>query len=62
MTILWYTPGAMGAQRDRRGQAMLEYVLVFAALAGAVLALAVFVEAARDASVRTAELVASECP
>ena len=52
----------MSGRRGRSGQAMLEYVLVFAALIVVVFALTCFVRAARAESKRTAELVTSDYP
>ena len=52
---------AMGNDR-RRGQAALEYILVFVALLGLVFALGFLVRAARSSSERTATLVGAEYP
>ena len=57
---LWYNKN--GNVRARRGQAMLEYVLVFAALLIAVCALCIFVRAAWRYADRTENLVTSDCP
>lgn len=46
----------------RRGQTMLEYVLVFLALIVAVGALGYLVKAARSSAVRTERLVGSDYP
>ena len=46
----------------KAGQAMLEYVIVFAALAAIVVALSGFFSAERRSAVRTVGLVASEYP
>ena len=46
----------------RRGQAALEYILVFVALLGLVFALGFLVRAARSSSERTATLVSAEYP
>lgn len=52
----------MGGRKGRSGQAMLEYVLVFAALIVVVWALGYFVSAARRSARQTAELVTSDYP
>ena len=57
---LWYNKG--GNVRARRGQAMLEYVLAFAALLIAVFALYAFVQAVWRYADRTKNLVTSDCP
>ena len=57
---LWYNRGRN--VRARRGQAMLEYVLVFAALLIAVFALYAFVRATWRYADRTENLVTSDCP
>ncbi len=46
----------------RRGQAALEYILVFVALLGLAVALGFRVRAARSSSERTATLVGAEYP
>jgi len=48
--------------RSRRGQAALEYILVFVAILAVVSALGFLVRAARSSSERTATLVAAEYP
>lgn len=50
------------AQGARRGQTMVEYVIVFVALLATVISLAVFLYALRQQSNRALELVASEYP
>ena len=50
------------ARASKSGQAMLEYVLAFAALTAVVWALAIFASAAQRESRRTAELVTSDYP
>jgi len=50
------------AQGTRRGQTMVEYVIVFVALLATVISLAVFLYALRQQSNRALELVASEYP
>ena len=57
---LWYNKGRN--VRAKRGQTMLEYVLVFAALLIAVAALCVFVRAVWRYADRTENLVTSDCP
>ena len=57
---LWYNKG--GNVRARRGQTMIEYVLVFAALLIAVCALYAFVRAVWRYADRTEDLVTSDCP
>ena len=57
---LWYNKN--GNVRVRRGQAMLEYVLAFAALLIAVFALYAFVQAIWRYADRTENLVTSDCP
>ena len=57
---LWYNKN--GNARARRGQAMLEYVLVFAALLIAACALYAFVQAVWRYADRTENLVTSDCP
>jgi len=52
----------MRGLRVRSGQAALEYILVFAALIGLVVALEYFVSAARKGAKQTAELVTSDYP
>ena len=52
----------MNRRRNRSGQAMLEYVLVFVALIAVVWALSYFVSAARKNAKQTAELVTSDYP
>lgn len=52
----------MNRRRDRSGQAMLEYVLVFAALIAVVWALGYFVDATRNSAKQTAKLVTSDYP
>ena len=58
--VLWYNRGVN--VRARRGQAMLEYVLAFAALLIAVFALYAFVQAVWRYADRTENLVTSDCP
>ena len=57
---LWYKKGRK--VRAKRGQAMLEYVLAFAALLIAVCALYAFVQAIWRYADRTEDLVTSDCP
>ena len=57
---LWYNKGRN--MRARRGQAMLEYVLAFAALLISVFALYAFVQAIWRYADRTENLVTSDCP
>ena len=57
---LWYNKGRN--VRVRRGQAMLEYVLAFAALLIAACALYAFVQAIWRYADRTEDLVTSDCP
>ena len=57
---LWYNKGRN--VRARRGQTMLEYVLVFAALLIAACALYAFVQAVWRYADRTENLVTSDCP
>ena len=49
-------------RRARRGQAMIEYVIVFVALFATVVSLAVFLYAIRQQSNRTLDLIASDYP
>jgi len=49
-------------RRGRRGQAMIEYIIVFIALFATVVSLAVFLYALRQQSNRTLDLVASDYP
>ena len=49
-------------RRGRRGQAMIEYVIVFIALFATIVSLAVFLYALRQQSNRALDLVASEYP
>ena len=49
-------------RRNRRGQTMIEYVVVFVALFATVVSLAVFMYAIRQQSNRTLDLVASDYP
>ena len=46
----------------RRGQAMIEYIIVFITLFATVVSLAVFLYAIRQQSNRTLDLVASDYP
>ena len=57
---LWYNKN--GNVRARRGQAMVEYVLAFAALLIAVCALYAFIRATWRYADRTENLVTSDCP
>ena len=57
---LWYNKS--GNVRARRGQTMIEYVLVFTALLIAVCALYAFVQAVWRYADRTENLVTSDCP
>ena len=57
---LWYNKGRK--VRAKRGQAMLEYVLAFAALLIAVCALYAFVQAIWRYADLTEDLVTSDCP
>ena len=57
---LWYNKSRK--VRARRGQAILEYVLAFAALLIAVFALYAFVQAVWRYADRTENLVTSDCP
>ena len=57
---LWYNK--LGNVWARRGQAMIEYVLAFAALLIAVFALYAFVQAVWRYADRTENLVTSDCP
>ena len=57
---LWYNKG--GKVRAKRGQTMIEYVLVFAALLIAVCGLYAFVRATWRYADRTENLVTSDCP
>ena len=57
---LWYN--RFGNVRARRGQAMVEYMLAFAALLIAVFALYAFVRATWRYADRTENLVTSDCP
>ena len=57
---LWYNRARK--VRARRGQAMLEYVLAFAALLIAACALYAFVQAIWRYADRTENLVTSDCP
>ena len=52
----------MSGRMGRSGQAALEYILVFTALIGLVVALGYFVDAARKGAKQTAELVTSDYP
>jgi len=49
-------------RRNRRGQAMIEYIVVFIALFATIVSLAVFLYALRQQSNRTLDLVASDYP
>ncbi len=50
------------SRRKRRGQAMIEYIVVFVALFATVISLAVLLYAVRQQSNRTLDLVASDYP
>lgn len=58
--VLWYN--RQTGIRARRGQAALEYVLVFATLLIVVIALYAFVRATWRYADRTEALVTSDCP
>ncbi len=60
--MLTLTHSSRAAGRSRSGQAMLEYVVVFAALLAVVSVLALFLYAVRQQSNRALDLVASEYP
>jgi len=60
MLNLSYRASKYGNRRS--GQAMLEYVVVFAAMLAVVSVLALFLYAVRQQSNRTLDLVASEYP
>ena len=49
-------------RHSRRGQAMIEYIIVFVALFATILSMAVFLYAVRQQSNRTLDLVASDYP
>ena len=49
-------------RRGRRGQAMIEYIIVFIALFATMVSLAVFLYALRQQSNRALDLVASDYP
>ena len=53
---------ARAGRRGRRGQAMIEYIIVFIALFATIVSLAVFLYAMRQQSNRTLDLVASDYP
>ena len=53
---------ARPGRRGRRGQAMIEYIVVFIALFATIVSLAVFLYAMRQQSNRTLDLVASDYP
>ena len=50
------------ARRGRRGQAMIEYIIVFITLFATMVSLAVFLYALRQQSNRALDLVASDYP
>ena len=50
------------SRRGRRGQAMIEYIIVFIALFATIVSLAVFLYALRQQSNRTLDLVAADYP
>lgn len=52
----------VGMRARRRGQAMIEYIIVFIALLATVVALSVFLYSLRQQSNRTLDLVASDYP
>lgn len=52
----------VGAKEKRRGQAMIEYLIVFVAMLGVVTVLSLCLYAVRQKSNRTLDLVASEYP
>jgi len=63
MLAMLYLPFSSGAGAARRsGQAMLEYVIVFAAVMAVATILSLFLYAVRQQSNRTLDLVASEYP
>ena len=49
-------------QRSRRGQTMIEYIIVFVALFATIVSLSVFLYALRQQSTRTLGFVASDYP
>jgi hypothetical protein len=58
-----FNPAHRKTRKNRRaGQAMLEYVIVFASMLAVVTILALFLYAARQQSNRALDLVASEYP
>lgn len=62
MFITGYEKGVRTEGRNERGQAMLEYVLVFAALFALSAVCALCLYAVRQQSNRSLDLVASEYP
>ena len=50
------------ASQGRRGQAMIEYIIVFIALLATVISLSVFLYSLRQQSNRALDLVASDYP
>jgi len=56
------TPPTRPGRRGRKGQAMIEYIIVFIALFATMVSLAVFLYALRQQSNRTLDLVASDYP
>ncbi len=59
--VLYYFPH-MATHAKKAGQAMVEYIIVFAVLLGVVGALMVFVRAAKSSAARTTTLVTCEYP
>ncbi len=59
--MLYYLPH-MATRTNKSGQTMVEYIIVFAVLLGAVFALMRFVRAAKSSAARTTTLVTCEYP
>ena len=59
--MLYYFPH-MATRANKAGQAMVEYIIVFAVLLGVVSALTCFVRAAKSSAARTTTLVTCEYP
>ncbi len=62
MTVMLKLAYTKKPDRNRSGQAMVEYVIVFVVLLGLVAVLSVFLYAVRQQSNRALDLVASEYP
>ncbi len=59
--VLYYFPH-MATRANKAGQAMVEYIIVFAVLLGVIGALMCFVRAAKSSAARTTTLVTCDYP